>query len=195
MAARQNRRARSTLRRVATAKLRCAAVLSHSAPRSHGEDALCGGSFPGYGKRQDAARRWWLRHHRRRTFPHAAGGRFGPCCHSGSRRAYAWDSVAERRCVGFGFPWWAGRGRETVAWGGRGRRYTARVGELVVRQRWHVRVRVLHLLRPQLVAMPASGGDGGRPKKAKARRPTDLLTQAVETVLDGVARAYIHRVG
>ena len=41
----------------------------------------------------------------------------------------------------------------------------------------------------------ASGGDGGRPKKAKARRPTDLLTQAVETVLDGVARVYIHRVG
>ena len=175
MAARQNRRARSTLRRVATAKLRCAAVISHSAPRSHGEDALCGGSFPGYGKRQDAARRWWLRHHRRRTFPHAAGGRFGPCCHSGSRRAYAWDSVAERTCVGFGFPWWAGRGRETVAWGGRGRVYTARVGELVVlveAAMAHVRVRVLHLLRPQLVAMPAVATVGDRRRRKQDDRPS-----------------------
>ena len=164
--------------------------------RSHGEDALCSGSFPGYGKRQDAARRWWLCHHRRRTFPHAAGGRFGPCCHSGSRRVYAWDYVAERRCVGVGLPWWAGRGRETVAWGGRGRRYTARVGELVVLvEAAMARESESPPSAAAAVGGDASGGDGGRPKKAKARRPTDLLTQAVETVLDGVAPEYIHRVG
>ena len=39
-----------------------------------------------------------------------------------------------------------------------------------------------------------SGGDGGQPKKSKGGRPTNLLTQAVETVLDGVAPAYIQRV-
>ena len=44
---------------------------------------------------------------------------------------------------------------------------------------------------PAAVGGDASGDDGGRPKKAKARRPTDLLTQAVEPVLDGVAAVFV----
>jgi hypothetical protein len=176
-----------TLHHVATAKMRCAAVLFPDL--ANGRTPQGGGS---------AITTWPSPppHLPTSSFPHAAGGRFGPCCHSGSRRAYAWDSVAEQRCVGFGFPWWAGRGRETVAWGGRGRRYTARVGELVVLvEAAMARESESPPSAASAVVGDASGGDGGRPKKAKARRPTDVLTQAVETVLDGVARAYIHRVG
>jgi hypothetical protein len=57
-----------------------------------------------------------------------------------------------------------------------------------LKQRWQVRV--LHLLRLQLVAMSAVATVAttcGQPKKSKRGRPTNLLTQAVETVLDGVA--------
>ena len=67
-------------------------------------------------------------------------------------------------------PGWAGRGRETVAWGGRGRRYTARVGELVVLvEAAMARESESPPSAAAAVGGDASGGEGGRPKKAKAR--------------------------
>ena len=70
----------------------------------------------------------------------------------------------------------------------------ARVGELV----GLVEAAMARVSPPSAAAAvggDASGGDGGQQKKAKMGRPTNLLTQAVETVLDGVAPAYIQRVG